>query len=81
MDKKTKYKYLRNLNITIAGLGLGASYYLKKKNHGFIALIAIINAGRFLAEAYDNHYQKKLIENDEKRVEELTKQYIKEPIK
>lgn len=81
MNKKTKYKYLRNLNITAMGASLGISYYLKRKKHGFLALIPAISAGKFLIEAYDNNYQKKAIETDEKRIEDLTRELKKRPIK
>ena len=78
VDNKTKYKHLRNLNITIAGASLGISYYLKRKKHGFLALIPAISAGKFLVDAYDNNYQKRAIEADEKRIEDIIK---KGPIK
>ena len=81
MNKKTKYKYRRNFNLLMAGISLGTRYILKKNNHKFLVIIPTICAVKFLIDAYDDNYEKKLIEKDEERIEKLTKELIKEPIK
>lgn len=77
MQLKTKYKFLRNLNLVVSASSLGLGYFLKRKNHGVLAIIPVISAGKFLLEAYENHTYKQTIEEDEKRIKRLTKEPIK----
>ena len=71
MNQRKHYRNLRNLNMTIAGVSLGISYYLKKKNHGFLALFSILSAGKFLINAYDNEHRRKYLKQEEERIQNI----------